>query len=213
MKVLIDDRYFEVQVVKKKIKNTYLRVKSDLKIHVSTNKYAKLSDIESLINSNITTIKKMIEREEKKLIKNSKFFYLGREYPIVICNNFKKPQIIDDVMYVDDIKKLDSFLRREAKKIFSERLQVCYDLMQESNIPFPRLGIRKMTRKWGYCNKSESLVTLNLELIKYGIDEIDYVIIHELCHLIHFNHSKAFWDCVNYYKPNYKVNRKVLREE
>ena len=70
-----------------------------------------------------------------------------------------------------------------------------------------------MRQKWGYCNKRDELITLNLELIKYDVDEIDYVIIHELCHFIHFNHSKQFWECVSKYKPNYKTNRKILREE
>jgi len=80
-------------------------------------------------------------------------------------------------------------------------------------VPWPRLVIRKMVRKWGYCNKRDKLVTLNRDLVKYGYDEIDYVIVHELCHFIHFDHSKAFWETVKYYKPNYKENRKVLREE
>ena len=55
-------------------------------------------------------------------------------------------------------------------------------------------------------------VTLNTELIKYGYEQIDYVIIHELSHFVHFNHSKDFWSLVEKYKKNYKVNRKNLRE-
>ena len=69
-----------------------------------------------------------------------------------------------------------------------------------------------MVRKWGHCNKRDEIVTLNTELIKYNVDEIDYVIVHELCHFIHFDHSKSFWKSVEYYKPNYKDNRKVLNE-
>ncbi len=70
-----------------------------------------------------------------------------------------------------------------------------------------------MTRKWGYCNKSKKLIKLNFELIKYSINEIDYVIIHELSHLIEFNHSKNFWNIVKKYKPDYKESTKVLKEE
>ena len=85
--------------------------------------------------------------------------------------------------------------------------------MNNDSIPFPRVNVRKMVRKWGYCNKRDKLVTLNSELIKYSVDDIDYVVVHELCHFLHFDHSKAFWESVKFYKPDYKVNKKHLREE
>ena len=50
-------------------------------------------------------------------------------------------------------------------------------------------------------------------LIKYSINEIDYVIVHELSHFIEFNHSKNFWKYVKKYYPNYKEAQKVLKEE
>ena len=70
-----------------------------------------------------------------------------------------------------------------------------------------------MTRKWGYYNKSKRLVVLNSELIKYEVSAIDYVVVHELCHFTHFNHSKEFWSLVKSYIPNYKDYRKVLNDE
>ena len=94
----------------------------------------------------------------------------------------------------------------------NERVKVCYNLFEE-DIPYPKLVIGKMTRKWGYCNKRQELVKLNFDLIKYSIDEIDYVIIHELCHLLEFNHSKRFWSFVKKYKPDYKKNQSVVKEE
>ncbi len=212
MKVLIDGQYYEVVILRKKIKNIYFRVKSDLKIYVTSCKSASDSYILDLIKSNQVSIIKMINREKKRQEKSSKFFYLGQEYHVVLCNIFKTPTIDDGKIYVSSLKQLDKFLIDEAKRIFPIRLKMCYDKMN-ADIPWPRLNIRKMTRKWGYCNKRDELVTLNRELIKYSLDEIDYVIVHELCHFIHFDHSKAFWESVKLYKPNYKDNRKVLREE
>lgn len=211
MKVLIDGEYCEAIIIKKKIKNTYIRVKEDLNIYVSTNKLVSEKHILNLIKENESTIKKMINREKRKIEKKSKFFYLGHEYKVILCNVFKKPTIDEDSIYTDDIKKLDKFLVKEAKRIFPIRLKHVYDNMN-TNIPFPKLVIRKMVRKWGHCNKRDEIVTLNTELIKYNVDEIDYVIVHELCHFIHFDHSKSFWKSVEYYKPNYKDNRKVLNE-
>lgn len=212
MRVTINNENFEVIIIKKKIKNTYIRVKSDLKIYVSTNVFASEKYILDLIYNNEKSVLNMIDREKRKLEKSKKFFYLGNDYNIILCNEFKNPLIKDGYVYVSSLKKLDDFLIKEAKRILPERLLLCYEKMNKC-VPWPRLVIRKMVRKWGYCNKRDKLVTLNRDLVKYGYDEIDYVIVHELCHFIHFDHSKAFWETVKYYKPNYKENRKVLREE
>jgi predicted metal-dependent hydrolase len=84
--------------------------------------------------------------------------------------------------------------------------------MFEENIPYPLLKIRKMTSRWGVCNRKNNSITLNLELIKWDPIYIDYVITHELSHFVHFNHSASFWKTVSKYCPSYKILRKNLRE-
>ncbi len=96
-------------------------------------------------------------------------------------------------------------------RVFSERLEYNYDLFDEK-IPFPKLKIRKMKTRWGVCNKRDNSVTLNAKLIKYSLREIDYVIIHELSHFVHFDHSREFWETVSKYMPLYKKAVKVLKE-
>ena len=61
-------------------------------------------------------------------------------------------------------------------------------------------------------NKANHSITLNSHLIEYDIEKLDYVIIHELSHIIHFDHSKSFWQLVSKYCPNYKKIRKELKE-
>ncbi len=211
MEVVVLGKSYKVNIIKKPIKNMYLRVKSDLEIYVTANFFVDNKTIIRFIESNKDSIAKMIKRQEKKLLKEENFYLLGKQYDVIICSSFNKPEIVDDKIYVKDKNQLIKVYREIASKIFNERLKICYNLFD--SIPYPHLKIRKMKSKWGYCKKSENLITLNLELIKYGLDEIDYVIIHELCHFIYFNHSKNFWNLVNKYKPNYKENRKVLKEE
>ena len=79
-------------------------------------------------------------------------------------------------------------------------------------IPYPHLTIRRMTTRWGVCNIKLKRVTLNLELIKKDLKYLDYVIVHELAHFIHPNHSRDFWNLVAILVPNYKVLRKEMRE-
>jgi len=212
MNIEIHGEVYEVIVEKKRIKNTYIRVKEDLKIYVSTNILTSKKYVEDLILKNKDSIYKMIERERKKVLKSSKFYYLGNEYNVILCNSFKKPVIDGNNIFVKDEKARDKFLYEEARRVLPLRVKECYSRMN-APIPYPKVVVRKMVRKWGHCNKSRCVVTLNSELIKQGIDEIDYVVIHELVHLIHFDHSKAFWDTVEFYKPDYKKNKQVLREE
>lgn len=212
MEVVVDGETYKVNIIKKSNKNTYLRVKSDLEIYVTTNYLMPNSEIVKFITNNKSSVIDMVNRQKVKNKKNESFFYLGKEYDLVVCNTIKEIIFDEDKVYVNDKKKLNNFLKKEAVRIFSERLRYNYDKFEE-RIPYPELKIRNMKAKWGYCKKVGSVVMLNFNLIKYSVDEIDYVIVHELCHFIEFNHSKRFWYYVTKYKPDYRVNRKVLKEE
>ena len=78
-------------------------------------------------------------------------------------------------------------------------------------IPYPNLRIRKMSSRWGVCNTKLKTITLNSELMKRDVKYLDYVIIHELSHLIHANHSNSFWELVEENCPNYKQIRKEMK--
>ena len=69
-----------------------------------------------------------------------------------------------------------------------------------------------MKSRWGVCNVKEKIVTLNLELMKKKIECLDYVIVHELSHLVEANHSARFWKVVEANYPNYKEVRKQMKD-
>ena len=210
MKYIVDGNEYEVVIIKKNNKNTYIRIKEDLKIYVTTNYFVTNSMIKKLLDDNYSYLSKNIKRQSIKQKKNELFYYLGEVYDIIIYDT-KKIEIIDNRIYVKDEATLNRWLKKEIKRIYSERLVFLYNEFEE-NIPYPNLKIRKMTTRWGVCNKKTKTITLNSELIKYSIDKLDYVIIHELSHFIHFNHSKEFWLLVSKYCPRYKEIRKELRD-
>ena len=78
------------------------------------------------------------------------------------------------------------------------------------NLAFTKLKFRKMRSRWGSCN-SRREVTLNSELLRVSGELVDYVIVHELAHIKHMNHSKAFHDLVENYLPGSKEYRKKLK--
>ena len=212
MEVELDGKIFKVFITKKFIKNMYLKVKPD-GIYISCPHLISKRDILSFIISNekmIVDADVILQRKEQK---KEEFYYLGNKYDVIILNTVSKIEFIDDKVYVKNRTYLNTFLKNEAERIFNERVKMCYNLFEE-DIPYPKVMIGKMTRKWGYNRKGGGpLIKLNFDLIKYSIDEIDYVIIHELCHFLEFNHSKNFWKYVKKYCPNYKELQHVLKEE
>ncbi len=207
----LDNKKYEIIIEKKNNKNTYIRVKDDLKIHVTTNRWVREKDITKLIKDNYELIKKMIERElnKKEIIKKN--IILGSEVDVIKLSNQKEPELYNNKFYVKDITKLDKYLKDYAFIIFENRLKYVYNSIKE-NIPYPKLKIRKMTSRWGVCNRRDTSITLNFELIRKDIKYLDYVILHELCHLVYFDHSKDFWNLVSKYNPNYKLIRKEMKE-
>lgn len=207
----IDNNKYEIIIEIKNNKNTYIRVKEDLKIHVYTNKYMSLKKINKLINDNTDTIKKMIDRELNKKTKSEKFMILGKSIDVIILPSQKVPELYGDKLYINDKSKLTKYIKELAFTIFSERINAIYNKFDEK-IPYPKLKVRKMTTRWGVCNRKDISITLNLELIRIDLKYLDYVIVHELSHFIHFDHSKNFWNLVNKYCSDYKGIRKEMRE-
>ncbi len=207
----INGNKYEIVIIRKDNRNTYIRVKDDLKIYVTTNKRVSDKYIERLINENYSNIVSMMDKALRKKARNDKCMILGKEVDVVSFSLQSKPELYNNKFYIKDINKLDKYIKEYAFVIFEERLKGMYSLFTEK-IPYPKLKIRKMTTRWGVNNRRDNSITLNIELIRMDIKYLDYVIVHELSHFVHFDHSKAFWDVVSKYYPNYKQIRKEMKE-
>ncbi len=207
----IDNNDYEVVIIRKNNKRTYIRVKEDLKIYVYTNKYALKFEINKMLKDNADSIRDMIERIKNRISNSDKTMYLGDEVDIITVSNQKEPEVYNNKMYIKDINKLDNYYKIFALSVFSERLNILYSRFTD-DIPYPVLKVRKMNSRHGVCNRKNKTITINSELIKRDIKYIDYVIIHELCHFICFNHSSDFWSYVFKYCPDYKKINKDMKE-
>lgn len=200
-------------IIKRKIstKNTYIRVNKNLEIIVTTNILTANNYILDLINKNKKNIEKMINKINNKIKKEQGFYYLGKKYDIIYWSN-KNYLIGENKIFIYENFDLNKLYKKEASIIFKNHLDIIYNNFKYK-IDYPNLTIRKMTSRWGVCNTKTKRVTLNLELIKKDTKYLDYVIIHELCHLLHANHSKSFWKCVETMCPNYKILRREMNDE
>ena len=210
MKYLLNGIYHDVSITRKANKNTYIRVKDGL-IKVTTSYFVSDKQIMKILDENQPFLIKSIEKNNTKQKKDENCIILGEKYDIIIIDNIDEIDIQNKKIYVSNKDKIEKVILKEMFPVFEERLLYNYQLFQEK-IPFPKLRIRKMKTRWGVCNRKDIKITLNSELLKYGIEEIDYVIIHELAHLVVFNHSKDFWNVVSKYCSNYKEIRKRLKE-
>ncbi len=207
----IDGINYNVIIERKNNKNTYIRIKDDLSIYVTTNYFTSERDIIKLLNDNYNYLSKMIQRKKKHIEKDNAFYLFGKKYDIIIDSSVDKIYLSGNKIYVSDMNKFNKLLKKETLKLYKEHLDKIYNEFEE-NIPYPKLKIRDMKTRWGVNNKRDNSVTLNSKLITFDLSKLDYVIVHELAHFVHFDHSKAFWEVVSKYYPNYKEVRKEMKE-
>ncbi len=205
----IGDTCYDVIIERKNNKNTYLRLKENNIIYITTSYLTSKQQLIKLIHENENFILKNTKRLEERKEKQSSFFYLGKPYDIIFYPN-SDIEFIGNRLYAKNKDTLEKWYKKEMKRIFQERLDYQYHRFEE-NIPYPILKIRTMKTRWGVCNKKDNSITLNSELLRYDIEKLDYVIIHELSHFIYFDHSPDFWKQVFKYCPHYKKVRKELR--
>lgn len=206
---IYQEKAYPIVIVRKQNKNTYIRIKEE-KIVVTTSYLMPTIKITKLIQDNQKAIEKMLERSIRNQEKEHHFYLLGKEYSLNFNPKYTEPKIEENRIGVKDEKTLESFLKEYRSSLFLTHLEKCYSQFDEK-IPFPKLKCLKMKTRWGVCNTKTKTITLNSELLRYEVECLDYVIIHELSHLLVPNHSSKFWSIVVKYCPNYKEIRKKLR--
>ena len=105
----------------------------------------------------------------------------------------------------------EQFVKAEATRLLSERLQALYPLFADHVKALPVLTVRQMKSRWGSCTASKNCMTLSSNLLFVPPQLCDYVILHELCHFRHQNHSPAFYAHLARFCPDYSAARQALR--
>ncbi|MDD2896982.1 MAG: SprT family zinc-dependent metalloprotease [Aliarcobacter sp.] len=188
----INQRIVTVQLEKKRnIKHVYLRVLNPNLIQIKTNIYYTLYDAKNLIEKKMDWIESSIIRLEEKNINEDEFLYLGVRKKL---EDFK-------------IKNIDNFYKKEILKYLPNLVEI---YAKKMNLFPTSIRYRKNKRTWGSCNYQNGL-NFNILLMKFPIELMEYVIIHELAHIQHKNHSKRFWDLVESHCPDYKQREKIFK--
>jgi predicted metal-dependent hydrolase len=156
---------------------------------------------------------------ERKYISGETHYYLGRAYKLKVIESnensisLKNGQLCLHVINPNsfELKQTvyESWLQEKAKSKFEERFNLCLSKVNHWKINALVLVCKKMTRRWGSLSSTNKLI-LNTNLIKTPVHCIDYVIMHELCHLRYWDHSKKFHNLLRVLMPDFEKRKERL---
>ena len=159
---------------------------------------------------------------ERKFVDGDIFLFLGEEYPLRVIDGPEAKAVLEEGVFVVQARRAHiqerrarsvraAFLRwykEEAETLFTDRTGYYADQMAAAP---GRILFRNYKSMWGKCT-GQGEITYNWKLVMAPPRIVDYVIVHELAHLHHLNHSRDFWDCVEKVIPDHKVRRKWLKD-
>ncbi len=225
-KIVIED--ITITLERKNIKNMYLRVlPPNGEVKVSAPLFVSDKDISDFIASRKEWILKKQEfiknneiKAPLKYMNGEKHYLWGKPYTLQLIKNDKIKKVLVDhdkkIMYLPIPKRstiakreqtLIDFYRKELENAIPPVLDKCTKIVGKTP---SEVKVRKM-KNWGNCNQNGK-ITLNLNLAKKDPICLEYVMIHELCHLIEFNHGKKFKKMMDKFCPNWKEIKKRLNE-
>lgn len=200
-------------ICKPSLKNSYIRVNRDSKVVLKTPKVSQ-SFINNLLEKKELWIRKALlktaENKPANVNLEDEVMLFGDVYSIDIDDAKELRGLLNRLKINNKnniLRCYDDFYKLYAKKHLTQRVEYFSKIM---NLEYSEIKFRKMKSRWGSCS-SKKVITLNSELVKIRKELVDYVVVHELAHLVHMNHSKSFHDLVEKYIFNSKKIRKELK--
>lgn len=216
---------------RKKVKNLNLRVKQDGTVHVSANRQWTGAQVDAFVKERYAFVFDALQKltQKERLPAYPVQFETGEG--VMLMGEVLQLQVIPFsaegikqhgnrlCLYVKEGKSAQArqrifqrFWNNACLTVFQASLYRQYPYFNEQGIPFPELKIREMKSRWGSCHVKKKQITLNKRLLCAPEECIDYVVLHELCHLIHPNHSPDFHGLMSRLMPDWKARKKKLEK-
>ena len=157
------------------------------------------------------------DNQKKTFTSGEMHHYLGEKYELKVVESNKNSVEIKDGYLIVNVKspelvenQLNKWYKNQAKTIFSELIVPIIERFRKYNVAPTKIGIRDMRSRWGSCSRKGS-ISLNLQLIKLPENCIRQVMIHEMCHLVYFDHQAGFHALMTEMMPDWKLWKKQLK--
>ena len=161
------------------------------------------------------------ERPERRYCNEATHRYLGRQYRLKVTKTDKpNVKLRGAYLHIDSRSTsskavsalLSGWMREKAKEQFGRRLEKWSSWCLKRNLPEPKLHLLEMLKRWG-STRANGHIFLNPELVRTPSQCVDYVIVHEICHMKEFNHGPNFWNTVSETMPNYRDLKSKISQE
>lgn len=224
-----------IELLRKKIKNINLSIRTDGSIRLSVpfklpekEIYGFLEDRSEWIEKNKIKFKNVVQERDKEYITGEIVEYLGIEYVlnIIEIENIRKninKKIKEKIeinseyfdVYILEKNNNKEYIKKFIDKWYRKNLEfIVIDLTktwaEKIGVNVNEIILRKLKRTWGSCNTKKKIITYSLELAKKDRKLIEYVVVHELSHLIYDNHGKEFKNLLTKLMPDWKERKRKL---
>lgn len=213
----------DVKIIKKDVKNITLKVRPNGEAILTAPNSASDEHIKFIMQKRVKWIVQKraffasFKMPQKEYVSGEDFRYLGRSYRLKVVQS-KEERVKLQRGYLELFVKDKSDLKRRENLIYEwyhEKAMIYFfNILQEFNKivkqDIKSVKIRQMKTRWGSCNPYKSYINLNIELIKKPKACIEYVIFHELVHLMYPSHSKQFYDYLSLYMSNWQKRKEIL---
>lgn len=218
---------YDIEIKRKNVKNINLKVYPNLKISASIPYAMELSSVKRMIiskekwlNNRLELYEEQIRMTKRKYVSGEDHYLNGKRYVLTVVDS-NKPSVIKQgtKKLLMNVRKSSSIENKEKLmySFYKEELEKKLDkfipeLEKMIGVNSNKYYIRKMKNKWGSCNHEKRILVFNVELAKKKDNEIKYVIIHELIHLIEKKHNDKFKELVETYCPKWETYHKSLNK-
>lgn len=216
----------EINVKRKKMKTLRLKVHVDA-VCISAPLHVPNYAISIFAKSNMEWIKRNLklakdkqEKKESLLNTGNSIKLWGQDLTLIFSSTTLRKDVhiikhdqltlpIDaSATYNDKLLALEAFYRFALVQRIEKRLPIWEDIV---GVKITHWGIRKMKTRWGSCNIDRRRISLNLDLARWPVDCLDYVIVHELVHLYETHHTRRFWELVASFMPTWQTYHTMLQ--
>ena len=198
---------FEIKENKKAVKYLRLKVEQSGEISLSIPLRTKENHILEFLEKNLEWLRKTSAKiKAKNSAKNeNQVEFLGLNYELIIDK--KASGVSIELFSIKAASKADfrRFCDQKAKELLNASIARFAPLIAR---PINHISFKHMRTRWGSCNKAKGYINLNLDLITKKKEFIEYVVLHELAHLVYANHSKDFYALISKHMPDYKARIK-----
>lgn len=218
----------KVRVVKKDIKNIHLSVyPPDGSVRVATPRNVKEDTLRLFVVSKIGWIRRQQRRfraqdreTKKEMVSRESHYFLGKRYLLKIIEVDQAPSIEISNKYIvmrvrlgTPLEKkrnlLDKWYRTELKQIIGELI---LKAERKMHLRVNAWSVRQMKTKWGSCSIDAKRISFNIELAKKPIECIEFIIVHEMVHLLERTHNERFINHMNMFMPQWELHKRNLNK-